>query len=580
MKTMSLRNNRTIGTLFRLVLLASFTTIVSYCTSDDISSTDADADADQNSEGKTDSLGEDTETNGFDTFSEDSVEADSTHGDSDDDSGSIPAGNECDNTAECQTQYPGAIDCEDAKSDQSWCECEKDGVTYRCRELASPTCDDGVGNGGETGVDCGGPCPDCGSKSAWRWAHSGDGNQHDPDDWHASAMALALMRQAGLKHKLVHFDWNNHLGDNSPSMKNEHDWHVNTARQAFGYANDRVFKNCQEDLDGAVAHLRDVINASSADSRLVLTCAGPMEVCWRGIDAADDDKEPYVVVISHSTWNDNHADTSQMNHTWSDIVEDFDVQAHHINDQNPPAFKSSCSEWSWTKTIPGFGETLYDLLCLNTKAAGDASDAGMVYYMIQQDGAFDGNSGASKPSMSEVQSFFGIFDSDTGGAGSFTEQNGVIEFEIEELEPRGSWVFARDVSGYSGDGYFAWEGGDILSGPTTNSVLIGSTLTVKMQINTPGKYRMTITSRRNYSGECAGAANDQCNDVFTNVNGKQWCKTLVKSDWDKWVTSTQLECSHGNFSAPVYDFVTGENTLLLTGRSRGVLIDKFRFEKE
>ncbi len=101
-----------------------------------------------------------------------------------------------------------------------------------------------------------------------------------------------------------------------------------------------------------------------------------------------------------------------------------------------------------------------------------------------------------------------------------------------------------------------------------------------MYVSNPGKYRMTITSRRNHSGECAGAANDQCNDVFTNVNGKQWCKTLVKAAWDQWITATQLECSHGNFSAAVYDFQAGENTLLLTGRSRGVFIDKIRFERE
>lgn len=313
---------------------------------------------------------------------------------------------------------------------------------------SNDTCDDGMMNQDETGVDCGGPCPDCGTASGWRWAHSGDGNQHDPDDWHASGMALALMHRAGLKQKLAHFNWNNHLGDNSTSMKNEHDWHVNTARRGFEYSDDGVFWNCQDNLDGTIAHLAATINASSADNKLVLTCAGPMEVCWRGIDAADDSKEQYVVVISHSDWNDGHQDTSQMNHTWDDIVNDFDVLAHHINDQNPPAFKSSCGDWAWTREIPNYGETLDNLLCQKTDAAGDASDAGMVYYMIKQNGAFQGTSGISMPTMAEVKSFFG-------------------------------------VTGYSGDGFFYWGGGDIFNGPETDSVLVSSTLkTSAIQANT------------------------------------------------------------------------------------------------
>jgi len=304
----------------------------------------------------------------------------------------------CDNTPCCQLTI---ATCDDGKKNQGEAGVDCGGPCPAC----APSCADGVKNQGEEGVDCGGPCTECGSKTGWRWAHSGDGNQHDPDDWHASAMALALMYKAGLKHKLAHFNWNNHLGDNSSSMKNQHDWHVNTARQTFGYSDDSVFHNCQDNLEGTIKHLKDAINASSADNILVLTCAGPMEVCWRAINEADDEKEQHVVVISHSGWNDSHSDTSQMNHKWNDIENDFDVLAHHINDQNPPAFKSSCNEWNWTKNLPDFGPTFYDLLCKET-AAGDASDAGMIYYMIQQDGVYHGTNGNSNPSMADVQSFF------------------------------------------------------------------------------------------------------------------------------------------------------------------------------
>jgi hypothetical protein len=132
-----------------------------------------------------------------------------------------------------------------------------------------------------------------------------------------------------------------------------------------------------------------------------------MEVCWRGINAADPDKRQYVTAISHSGWNDTHDDTSELNHQWSDIEDDFDVVAHHINDQNPPAFKSDCADWNWLNDIPDYGETLFDLMCEVDNAAGDASDAGMLYYIIANNGVVSGTSGTSNPTMDDVKAFFG-----------------------------------------------------------------------------------------------------------------------------------------------------------------------------
>src|SRR5260221_223791 len=41
-----------------------------------------------------------------------------------------------------------------------------------------------------------------------RIAWSADGNHNDPDDWIASPLALAIFASAGLKDRLVHFDYN------------------------------------------------------------------------------------------------------------------------------------------------------------------------------------------------------------------------------------------------------------------------------------------------------------------------------------------------------------------------------------
>jgi hypothetical protein len=41
-----------------------------------------------------------------------------------------------------------------------------------------------------------------------RIAYSADGNHNDPDDWIASPVTLAILAEAGLKDRLVHFNYN------------------------------------------------------------------------------------------------------------------------------------------------------------------------------------------------------------------------------------------------------------------------------------------------------------------------------------------------------------------------------------
>jgi CubicO group peptidase (beta-lactamase class C family) len=54
--------------------------------------------------------------------------------------------------------------------------------------------------------------------STWRIGLSHDGNQHDPDDILSVAMGLAMIAEKGMTSRLVHCDYNNHLGDNNPAM--------------------------------------------------------------------------------------------------------------------------------------------------------------------------------------------------------------------------------------------------------------------------------------------------------------------------------------------------------------------------
>jgi hypothetical protein len=111
------------------------------------------------------------------------------------------------------------------------------------------------------------------SRIAW----SADGNHNDPDDWAASPVALAIFAEAGLKDRLVHFDYNCILSETDTDWEKKHADSVLGAARHYGYDQARFF-DCRKNLDGALASLVQVINASSATDPLYFIIAGPMEV--------------------------------------------------------------------------------------------------------------------------------------------------------------------------------------------------------------------------------------------------------------------------------------------------------------
>lgn len=249
--------------------------------------------------------------------------------------------------------------------------------------------------GHDTGGEDGGAAVDPGpATGGLRIGYSADGNIHDYDDWHASPMALLLIAYAGEDARLVHFDYNNNLAGNVESQAAGHRERVLGAASRLGIDADLLFDD-QEDVDGAVASIAAAVNASTADDPFVLLCAGPMEVCWRGIDAADDDRERYVRVVSHSTWNDGFSEGAAV-HTWEDI-QDFDVVADHIRDQNLHALRRKPEGWTWLRELED-GDWFYDAIATDEKA-GDASDAGMMFYVL---------TGNDRPAPEDVKGFFGI----------------------------------------------------------------------------------------------------------------------------------------------------------------------------
>ena len=220
-----------------------------------------------------------------------------------------------------------------------------------------------------------------------RIAWSSDGNQHDPDDIGASALALLLLAERGQQGRLAHYDHSSHLGDNNPSMEQQMIESVEGTAQRTGYDMSRIY-NDQRDLSGSVNSIAQAINASSATNRLCFVVAGPHGVAYRGVAQADPSKFQHVTMISHSNWNDTHDDADNI-YNLDDIKRDFPgLNFQAIRDQNGDnGLGTSVGEeaWAWMKSSDDAPTRWVGEIIDNANIRGDVSDSGMMWYVLQGD---------------------------------------------------------------------------------------------------------------------------------------------------------------------------------------------------
>jgi hypothetical protein len=224
-----------------------------------------------------------------------------------------------------------------------------------------------------------------------RIAYSCDGNHNDPDDWIASPVALAILAKAGLKDRLVHFDYNCILPQTNPEWEKIHAESVLGAAERYGF-DKALFFDCRRNRDAAVASIAEAINHSSADNPLYLIIAGPMEVPYQGIQRSDPARRQYVYCLSHSRWNDGFASSYKFTFTKRSVIEQ-DVHWVQIGDQNrllsfgrygqpatPPEFKP----YFWMRDSNDANvRWLWERMVVSTRP--DPSDAGMTWFLVTGD---------------------------------------------------------------------------------------------------------------------------------------------------------------------------------------------------
>ena len=263
-------------------------------------------------------------------------------------------------------------------------------------------------------------------KDKGRIVLSSDGNEHDWDDWAASAMTLAIIASQGLQDNVTLYTYSDHIwGSNQERDDIKGMCAYNHMRESvlggakyFGYNKTR-FICAVDNAEVAYNAMRDEINKSSADNPLYILAAGPMQVVGEGMNRAEKDKLQYVTVISHSNWNNNHSDKPDSsygkyskvgwdNHSgwiWDEMIAEFgegkqNAQFIKIKDQNHGwgkyiALQCERKHFDWLKTskkkkeyLDGSWEWLYTRLescAMKNETIFDVSDTGLVCYLLSGD---------------------------------------------------------------------------------------------------------------------------------------------------------------------------------------------------
>jgi hypothetical protein len=224
-----------------------------------------------------------------------------------------------------------------------------------------------------------------------RIALSHDGNFNDEDDWGAFPVVIALLDACGVKDKLVHIEYNNIIQANNDRFEKEMTASVQGAAERYGIPSS-LLHNCHTDLQGAVDSMREVVNASSRENPLYYVLAGPMDVPYRGLCAADPARRQYVYCISHSSWNDGYGKRRIEGRSKRDVIA-LGVKWIQVKPGNllaysgVPGTKSTAAQWALFQWMRDSSDERLRWLFTRLQAEErcDVSDATMTYFLLTGD---------------------------------------------------------------------------------------------------------------------------------------------------------------------------------------------------
>ena len=139
--------------------------------------------------------------------------------------------------------------------------------------------------------------------------------------------------------------------------------------------------------------------------------------------------------------------------------------------------------------------------------------------------------------------------------------DGVGIIEIESVAASGGWVLETDNPGWTGTGFYRWNGGNLFNSPGSG------VLTYNLLVDNPGTYAVRLHNRHNDPDP------SEENDCWMSVNGSPWIKTFSNNGSNDNTWNWLLQFDPG-FGAVTYPMNQGLNEIRISGRSQNFRIDR------
>ena len=184
-----------------------------------------------------------------------------------------------------------------------------------------------------------------------------DGNEHGKGDWAATPLSLALVAAKEIQDQVVVYAFSSHTWG---SNKTDAGADAQMRESAFLGARNFGFKKTKfiEAVNApnyAIIEITSQINKSSAKNPLVILAAGPIDIIGTALGEADSTKLKHVRIISHSIWDQQHADSPEEGEThkgwtWEKLRESYagkGLELIALPELDEESFKGPLSAYSW-----------------------------------------------------------------------------------------------------------------------------------------------------------------------------------------------------------------------------------------
>jgi hypothetical protein len=184
-----------------------------------------------------------------------------------------------------------------------------------------------------------------------------DGNEHGKGDWAATPLTLAVLAAKEIQDQVVVYAFSSHTwGSNKTDAGADAQMRESAflGSRNFGFKKTK-FIEAVNAPNYAIIEITSQINKSSAKNPLVILAVGPMEIIGTALGEADSTKLKHVRIISHSIWDQQHADSPEEGEThkgwtWEKLRESYagkGLEMIALPELSEGSFKGALSAYSW-----------------------------------------------------------------------------------------------------------------------------------------------------------------------------------------------------------------------------------------